>query len=188
MVSWRCPRCERAFFGASRAEKDKYVKCIYCGYMVLNPYYNPPDEDLREKQIKALEKRVVELETRNRELEAQCAAMREALQEAISLLKGEKKFSEDLTIWGPGGYNIARIDAATARGEEALSNDAGRALLERMAKLEAVVEAAQKCMSGRIPWCEPCYRERICDQEPEEECTVYQLKKALAELEGDKVE
>ncbi len=46
--------------------------------------------------------------------------LREALEEAISLLRGEKKFPEDLTIWGPGGKNVVRINEVVAKCEKAL--------------------------------------------------------------------
>lgn len=116
-------------------------------------------------------KRAMAAEAKVRELETQCAAMREALLK-INELGNCDKCGQTYVL-----HDIAEIK------HQALSSDAGKAMLKRMAKLEAVAEAAKKCISGRIPWCEPCYRERICGQEPEEMCAVYQLKKALAELE-----
>lgn len=47
-------------------------------------------------------------------------AMQEALEEALSLLKGEKKFPEDLTIWGPGGKNVVRINEVIGKCKKAL--------------------------------------------------------------------
>lgn len=80
MVSWECPRCKGKFYSSHRADKDKYVICVYCAYNVLNPYYNPSAEDIREKQLQTLQKRVVELEAENRELKAR-----------LEELTGEKK-------------------------------------------------------------------------------------------------
>jgi hypothetical protein len=56
--------------------------------------------------------RIEELEKENRRLRA-------ALQECVSLLKGEKRFPEDLTIWGPDGRNIVRVRAVVRQAEAA---------------------------------------------------------------------
>lgn len=55
-------------------------------------------------------------------LEKKIDTLKEALQEAVSLLRGEKKFAEDLTIWGPGGHNVVRINEVIAKCEKAIGN------------------------------------------------------------------
>jgi hypothetical protein len=52
--------------------------------------------------------------------QSELGALREALEETISLLRGEKKFPEDLTIWGPGGKNVVRIEKVIEKCENAL--------------------------------------------------------------------
>jgi len=46
----------------------------------------------------------------------------DACSQALSLLQGEKEFNEDLTIYGPGGMNVVRIQRVLKILEEALSS------------------------------------------------------------------
>lgn len=76
-------------------------------------------------------------DARVRELEAQCAAMREALEEMLRAVHSE--------------YCDAFVVAdATRQANAALSGDAGRALLERVEALERVTEAAMAIV-GDLP-------------------------------------
>ena len=54
------------------------------------------------------------------------AVLRHAVEEALSLLKGEKKFPEDLTIYGPGGMNVVRIEKTIALCQNALTLSASK--------------------------------------------------------------
>ncbi len=46
--------------------------------------------------------------------------LKNAVKESLSLLKGEKEFPEDLTIWGPNGKNIVRIEKVIELCEDAI--------------------------------------------------------------------
>ncbi|GEA16739.1 hypothetical protein E308F_29850 [Moorella sp. E308F] len=104
------------------------------------------------------------------ELEAQCAAMREALEQALPYFKLQNNGEKIKWPWVVK-ENILRV----------LSNDVGKALLERMAKLEAVVEAAKEAKNV-IKMLHP-----IMDED--EPCIVYEvyteLTKTLSELEEE---
>jgi chromosome segregation ATPase len=117
----------------------------WCRYMVP---YAELSEDVKEhdrkwarKVLAIVEERIKELEESNKQLEAfykferrrylelgkhiekleeENRKLRAALQECVSLLKGEKKFPEDLTIWGPDGRNIVRVRAVVRQAEAAL--------------------------------------------------------------------
>jgi hypothetical protein len=48
------------------------------------------------------------------------AILKAACSQALSLLQGEKEFKEDLTIYGPGGMNVVRIQRIITLLNEAL--------------------------------------------------------------------
>jgi len=72
------------------------------------------------------------------EIEAQCAAMREALEEIVRTESDEKPDGTVLGYLVHDAYEMCEIARA------ALKYDAGRDFLDRLRKLEAVSEAARK--------------------------------------------
>ncbi|MGB9804311.1 hypothetical protein [Desulfofundulus sp.] len=78
---------------------------------------------------------------RVRELETQCAAMRETLQ---GLAYSDGHFRGECTVF--------RCHPVCEKARKALSGNAGRELLERIKKLEAVVEAARGVVDVISVW------------------------------------
>jgi len=110
------------------------------------------------------------------ELEAQCAAMREALEEIGRTERDEKP---DGTILG---YLVHNAYEMCGIADAALRHEAGRELLDRLRKLERVAEAARKvwdAASDEVK--EDMWFEMPPDWEGWEE-----LEEALAALEEDR--
>lgn len=38
VVSWKCPRCKNIFYSSDYDEKKKYVRCVYCNYLVSKQF------------------------------------------------------------------------------------------------------------------------------------------------------
>jgi len=117
-----------------------------------------------------------ELEQRARQLEADCAAMRGALEQAHDLydcagIEGDsaaRGLTEREKLYADKAKEIL------ANMQQALSSSAGKALLEKVQRLEAVAEAAKE-LGKEIGNCQ-------CEAVW---CTkARSLKQALAALEG----
>jgi ribosomal protein S27E len=43
MVEWQCPFCNGKMYSSYKYQDQKIVICIYCGEIILNPYYQDKD-------------------------------------------------------------------------------------------------------------------------------------------------
>jgi len=139
-----------------------------------------------------------EILKRLEEVEAQCAAMREALEKLKHCpeLELEKIRAENyLDAWFKD--EEARLEGLITQVKQALQSDAGRDLLDRLHKLEAVAEAAREivkyephhrdyALSGNSDprvcyYCEAPWEHKAPQHKPG--CPLGKLQRALAALE-----
>lgn len=112
--------------------------------------------------------------------EAQCAAMREVLEQ-IGALPWEAYSQQNGSAFGDGDWLRVKLqpgEEVLRRVRNILASDAGRDFLERLHKLEAVAEAARAFVDvfwktyGDRPGCKGCFVGEIRD-----------IEQALAALE-----
>lgn len=110
---------------------------------------------------------------RVQELEAQVAAMREIIESA----------RDDLLLIDGSSDPESLIDDALEKLENALSTTAGKEMLERVKKLEAVAEALREYYANCTDYgeCETLNGEVNCLRN----CPKDKIKQALVALDGD---
>jgi len=157
----------------------------------------PAPETITEGEVRWLCRAVRQLVAQLEQVEAENAAMREALEQVIKVGVGQTEASFSHMTSEDCSYCEEKDEIVEAALAE---NDAGRALLERLRRLEAVAEAARE-----IAECEPYYRDyalsgnsdpRVCyycgapweHKAPQHKpgCPLEKLRRTLAALEEEK--
>ena len=143
-----------------------------------------------------------EILKRLEEVEARCAVLREAL-EKVEELPWEAYSQEGGSTLGEGDWlrtELRKGEKVLRHVREVLGSDAGRDFLDRLHKLEAVVEAAReiaKCepyhrdyaLSGNSDprvcyYCEAPWEHKVPQHKPG--CPLEKLRRALAALEEER--
>jgi len=124
-----------------------------------------------------------EILKRLEEIEAQCAAMREALERVVKVGVGQTDASFSHMTSEDCSFCEEKDEIAEAALAE---NEAGRTLLERLHRLEAVAEAAREALQWFQEFGYNRWGIAVQDDFPDHEPILRSLKTSLVALEEEK--